>query len=249
MSKSDHPLCLDCWKKQKGSAKKFAASAAAVDGGAKLLSSTKIAEHFGLKAARINAILDELGWVKRAQKGWTATAAGESMMAEQKTHYQSGVPYVVWPSVILHSQIFSDAVAEYQGKDGAQSAANEKPHAPDDFRKKFPANFRATDGHFVRSKAEVLIDNFLYTAGIVHAYERKLPVEEDVYCDFYLPGGKTYIEYWGVENDSKYAARKKQKLEIYAKYNFNLIELGDNEVGSLDDHLPRLLLKFGIVVD
>ena len=98
----------------------------------------------------------------------------------------------------------------------------------------------------VRSKAEMLIDNWLYMAEIVHAYERKLPIEEDVYCDFYIPTGKVYIEYWGYENDSKYLARKKKKIELYNKYGFNLIELQDKEVQNLDDVLPRLLLKYGV---
>ncbi|CAK8721009.1 DUF559 domain-containing protein [Candidatus Electrothrix gigas] len=83
-------------------------------------------------------------------------------------------------------------------------------------------------------------------AEIVHAYERKLPVEENVYSDFYIPTGKVYIEYWGYENDEKYLARKKTKQEIYQKYGFNLIELEDKEVQNLDDILPRLLLKFGV---
>ena len=81
---------------------------------------------------------------------------------------------------------------------------------------------------------------------IVHAYERKLPVEEDVYCDFYLPVGKVYIEYWGLENDPKYQDRKKEKLKVYEKYGFNLIEIIDSDIQNLDDILPKKLLKFGI---
>ena len=54
------------------------------------------------------------------------------------------------------------------------------------------------------------------------------------------------IEYWGYENQEKYLARKKQKIAIYEKYGFNLVELGEKEVQNLDDHLPRALLKFGI---
>lgn len=75
---------------------------------------------------------------------------------------------------------------------------------------------------------------------------RKLPIEEDVYSDFYIPTGKVYIEYWGYENDQKYLARKQKKIELYKKYCFNLIELQDKEVQNLDDVLPRLLLKYGV---
>lgn len=116
------------------------------------------------------------------------------------------------------------------------------------FRDKFPAKYRTTDGHWVRSKSEVLIDNWLYMAGVVHAYERQVPIEEDLYCDFYLPEGKVYIEYWGLENDARYAARKKVKQELYRKYGLNLIEVKDEHIKNIDDVLPRLLLKFGIVV-
>lgn len=115
-------------------------------------------------------------------------------------------------------------------------------------RKHPPAKHRTTDGHLVRSKAEMLIDNWLYTSGIVHAYERKLPIEEEVYCDFYLPTGKVYIEYWGFENDAAYNARRKVKTEIYQRYSFNLVELTDEQIRNLDDFLPRLLLKYGIEV-
>jgi hypothetical protein len=82
--------------------------------------------------------------------------------------------------------------------------------------------------------------------GIVHAYERKLPVEEDGYCDFYLPQSKVYIEYWGMEKDSAYAARMAKKQALYAKHGFKLVELGDAELENLDDNLPRLLIPHGV---
>ena len=94
----------------------------------------------------------------------------------------------------------------------------------------------------------MLIDNWLYMAGVAHAYERKLPIDEDLYCDFYIPSGKVYIEYWGGTDDAKYLARKQQKIAMYKRYGFNLIELSDHDVQALDDVLPRLLLKYGVQV-
>jgi len=91
-----------------------------------------------------------------------------------------------------------------------------------------------------------MIDDWLYISGLVHAYERKLPVEEDVYSDFYLPQGNVYIEFWGLENEAAYLKRKEVKKSIYAKYGYNLIELTDSDIMNLDDALPRILLKFGI---
>jgi hypothetical protein len=85
-------------------------------------------------------------------------------------------------------------------------------------------------------------------AELVHAYERRLPIEEEVYCDFYVPAGKVYIEYWGYEDNPEYAARKKVKQGLYQKYELNLIELSDKHIMNLDDYLPKMLLNFGVVV-
>ena len=51
-----------------------------------------------------------------------------------------------------------------------------------------------------------------------------------------------------MERDPKYLERKKIKLEIYKKYDLKLIELDDNDIANLDDHLPKKLLKYGIKV-
>jgi hypothetical protein len=141
------------------------------------------------------------------------------------------------------------SINDITGSDAPSLASSGDPKSKSnsqECRDKFEALYRAIDGHIVRSKAEVLIDNWLYMAEIVHAYERKLPIEENVYCDFYIPTGKVYIEYWGYDEDPKYLARKEKKLAVYEKYGFRLIELGDADVQNLDDILPRLLLKFGI---
>jgi len=101
--------------------------------------------------------------------------------------------------------------------------------------------YRATDGHMVRSRAELVIDNWLYTNRIFHEYEKSLPVTERVLSDFYLPEQDIYIEFWGLENDEKYLARKEEKLRIYQKYQFKLIELNDSDLLNLEDSLSYKL--------
>lgn len=221
------------------------------DSPAGFLSSTKIGKHFGLSSMKVNLILAELGWIERYVKGWVPTDRGNALGANVK-EMRNGVPYVVWPDSILKNKSLLASVKEQTG-DGEDrpaetpSPTSSAPAKSDDFRTKFPANFRTQDGHMVRSRAEVLIDNWLYMQGIVHAYERRLPIEEECYCDFYLPKGKgVYIEYWGLEADPKYRDRKAAKQAIYEKHGLRLIELGDAEIERLDDVLPRMLLKFGI---
>ncbi len=208
----------------------------------KLITATAIGRHFELSANKMNYILSELGWIKKGLKGWLITDQGAKLGALQGEDSRSGIPYVRWPEKILNVKALKDSIDNIKGVDKPKTESDKM----DSFRHKFEATHRATDGHFVRSKAEMLIDNWLYMAEIVHAYERKLPIEEEMYCDFYIPTGKVYIEFWGYDNDSKYLARKEEKQAIYKKYNFNLIELTDDEVLNLDDILPRLLLKFGV---
>lgn len=211
------------------------------------LSSTRIGRHFGVSNIKINLILAELGWIERYVKGWVPTDRGNAVGAHVK-EMRNGTPYTVWPESILSSQVLCDSVAEQSpGQQKPVGAGANSADKSTDFRAKFPANFRAQDGHLVRSRAEALIDNWLYMQGIVHAYERRLPIETECYCDFYLPGGRgVYIEYWGLEADPKYRERKAIKQAIYTKHGLRLIELSDPEIERLDDVLPRLLLRFGI---
>ena len=226
------------------------------------LSSTRIGEHFGIPSTRTNLVFAELGWIEKFVKGWKITEQGKKQGGVQREVRQSGIPFVVWPASILTNVVLVNTIRESQGGDerpapGVPSSSS-APTPPvqetgsniqsshEDFRSRFPASQRTTDGHLVRSRAEMLIDNWLYMQQIIHAVERKLPIEEDVYCDFYLPTGKVYIEYWGMEKDPRYAARMQEKKAIYQRYNLNLVELTDNDIMNLDDVLPRLLIKYNI---
>lgn len=212
---------------------------------AKLVSATKIGEVLNISSQNINAVMSELGWIKKGEvKGWTTTTYGAQLGAVSKIHDKSGVPFVLWPESILENPSFKDSVKQFKGE--SSDIEEVDVEIVENFREKFRANHRAQDGHFVRSRAELIIDNWLYMAEISHAYERKLPIPETAYCDFYLPGGKVYIEFWGMENDDKYRSRKQEKIALYHKYEFRLIELRDNDVYNIDDVLPGLLLRHDI---
>ena len=81
-----------------------------------------------------------------------------------------------------------------------------------DIRLRYSAKFRCDDGHYVRSKNEVIIDNWLFAHNIAHGYEKKI-IGLNMLCDFYIKnkiGEPVYIEIWGL-NDEKYLKRKKEK--------------------------------------
>jgi len=223
----------------------------------KLINATAIGKSFAISSQRLNLILSELGWIEKNVSGWALTNLGKTVGGKQFEHDTSGGSYVLWPETILNNKgltgVFNAKSAETDNSQ-LQTPSNHNatpinsPSHSDNFREKFEAKHRTKDGHYVRSRAEVIIDDTLYDYGLVHAYEKKVPIEEELYTDFYLPNGKVYIEFWGMESDPKYVERKKRKLELYQKYELKLIELNDSDILNLDDYLPKKLLKFGIKV-
>jgi len=211
------------------------------------LNASKIGGHFNISSQKINLYLAELGWIGKDQGGWVTTNSGRKNGAKQ-LEAMNGKPYVVWDNKILANK---HLIREIQGAtgDAEYQKVTETESNSDDFRKKFPALLRTPDGHYVRSRAELLIDDFLYKNGIVHAYERKLNIDEEVYCDFYIPSQKLYIEFWGLEENEQYAERKRIKLALYAKYNFKLIEVNNSDIENLDEKLATKLRKHNIIVD
>lgn len=220
----------------------------------KLLNATAIGKNFDVSSQRLNLIFSELGWIEKDIAGWQITKFGKSLGGRQFEHETSGGTYVLWPDNILQNKNLTSVFKEVSNipiQPKAQTdkeGQNVKSSTSDNFREKFPATIRTKDGHMVRSRAEVIIDNALYDYKLAHAYERKLPIEEDLYSDFFIPSENVYIEFWSMEDDPKYAERKKIKIEIYKKYDFKLIELNNNDILNLDDQLPKKLLKYGIKV-
>ena len=93
----------------------------------------------------------------------------------------------------------------------------------------------------------MLIDNWLFSKGISHAYEvsvflRDNP-DEEMYCDFFLPAYGAYIEYWGKEGDVAYDRRKQAKIDLYDKNGLKRIDLDDGHIKRLNDVLPKELAR------
>jgi hypothetical protein len=221
----------------------------------KLLNATAIGKHFNVSSQRFNLLLNELGWIEKTVAGWSITKLGKSIGGSQFEHQTSGGTYVLWPEEILNEKeilgLFEEKITK---RNSTQIISNSKTKTVNDFRKFYDAEYRTKDGHYVRSKAEMAIDDSLYLWGIPHAYEKKVPnTDEDVYSDFHIPSGKgrpkaVYIEYWGLENDEKYNKRKDKKIEIYRSLGLNLIQLNDADIKNLEDALQKYLRQHQISV-
>lgn len=201
----------------------------------KKLTARQISEKLSNKLSpnEVNQIFTELNFIEKTEKGYLITLKGKNLGAEQKNYM--GNNYVCWDESILKNELFLKMI----------NGENEiKDKDEEDFRNKFKAEYRTKSGHFVRSRAEVIIADWLYSEYICFAYEKRVPIIEDMYCDFYLPKEKIYIEFWGYEEDSKYLDRKNKKLKLYKDNDLNLIEIDNNTINNIDDFLPREILKF-----
>jgi len=226
----------------------------------KLLNATAIGKHFDISSQRLNLLLNELGWIEKTVAGWGLTKLGKTLGGKQFEHETSGGSYVLWPDTVLQNkdllEQFHETPKEKQvSKEARVIISKSDTDTVDDFRKKYPAEYRTKDGHYVRSKAELTIDDSLYLWGIAHAYEKKLSnTTENVYSDFHIPSGNgrpkaVYIEYWGMENDEKYNQRKNKKIEIYNQLGLSLIQLNDADIKNIEDSLQKYLLQHGIRVN
>jgi len=207
------------------------------------LSATQVGEYFNLNPKKINQLFSELGWISKQEQDWLATPSGLRVGAKQRQDKQSQNKFVVWHDAIRHNPHLRQSVVEFLGQD-AQSHATDKSYSR--FRQKFEAKHRTLDGHYVRSTGELLIDNWLYLSGVMHAYQRPLPIEEAIMSDFYLPAGKVYIQYWGTDSRDVSQQEQQRIRTLYAEHQFNLIEITREEVNKLDDILPEKLRQFGI---
>ncbi len=209
----------------------------------KTLSATQIGERLSLNAKKVNQLLQELGWIEKNTKGWTVSESGLTVGGYQRQDKESGFGFVVWHDSIVRNKRLKQSVVEFLGQD-AETHATDKSLSS--FRQKFEAKHRTLDGHYVRSKGELIIDNWLYMNGIVHAYDRQLPIEQDVLSDFYLPTGKVYLQYWGSDVGETPEKERQKILTTYEQHNFALIEVFPHEVDKLDDILPDKLKAYGI---
>lgn len=209
----------------------------------KTLTATQIGQRFSLNAKKINQLLQELGWIEKSDNGWSVTASGLTAAGYQREDKESGQKFVVWHDSIVRNKRLRQSVVEFSGQD-AEAHATDKSLSS--FRQKFEAKHRTLDGHYVRSKGELIIDNWLYMNGIIHAYDRQLPIEEDVLSDFYLPSGKVYLQYWGTDAGHVDENEQSSIRAIYESHQFPLIEIYPDQIDQLDSVLPPKLKAFGI---
>lgn len=112
-----------------------------------------------------------------------------------------------------------------------------------------PTQYICLDGHTVKSRGELIIDNHLFRLNIKHKYEDGITVNgQYMKYDWYLPEYDIYIEYWGYYG-KQYKARKREKLKLYKKGHLELISIEDHMLHDIYHNLTHKLKRHGIKID
>jgi|TARA_B110000908_G_scaffold39705_1_gene47965 hypothetical protein len=204
------------------------------------IAATAIGKSVGINPREVNRILAELGWLKHGFQGWELTALGEERGGIQLENESSGTFYVVWPQ-----NVQGDRVLEAQLGFAAEITSERSVECGDLFAEQ--SDYQGVDGHLHQNKVHLQICHWLYMAGQVHACKRRLPVDEDLFADFYLPSHHLYIEVWN-DDTSAALSKRMRRREIYKKWSFAVIDIEKTDVGHLDDVLTRQFRKHGIRV-
>jgi len=216
-----------------------------------LLTAAALGARMQLSARQCNLLLLELGWIQKGVKGWQLTPRGQTIGGVQEEYPDSGVPYVRWPASLQNNPVLIEnlrIVHAYAHLDEATAERDLFVGPEQEIALPGNGGLRALDGHVMHSKAQLMICHWLYMSEIVHAFHRRLPVEGDYLCDFYLPSLHLYIEYWGDETEPGQLSAKLHKKEIYERHGLRLLELAIDDLQRLDEVLPRKLLKYGLAV-
>ena len=160
--------------------------------GGERLSATKLAEHFSstgnkVSAQKMNKIIEEIGWTRGYSGGGYEPTKQGLRKDVLRLESQRGTPYCSYPPGIIHDLALisrfadiSPASARFSNVSPIQTQSSQgnsgdcvcycgKCSLLGKSQK-----YKTRDGHFVRSRGEVMIDNYLYTSRVAHAYELDL---------------------------------------------------------------------------
>ena len=252
VSKPGFKLCFPCWKEQNPEPEPVDPDT--------LITATMISGEFEQKynlmvsSRKLNTIFNELGWITKPPYdvgGWKATRTGKRNGGVNIPPKGNGSPYVKWAPTIIENKALLNAVRRMLGVAEVQSKPQQNVFPDENIEAPNKANsMKSSDGHWVRSRGELLIDNYLFGTRIAHAYEQEVYLHDGskMIPDFMAmtPKGNVYIEFWGMEGKSEYDKRRKLKKQLYKDNGLELIEIFPKHLDNLDAYLNAVFARYGV---
>jgi hypothetical protein len=195
-----------------------------------------------LHPRQINRALAELGFQMHSVLGWELTERGKKLGGQQQESENSGAFYVTWPHEVVDHPVVHRELNK-QSDNGPQLNPGDDLFAPPSTQLS-----EGIDGHMLGSALELQVCNWLYLAQLAHACNRALPVEEELFADFYLPGSGVYIECWEEPEAAERLSLKLKKQDVFQQQGLRVIDIKSSHREQLDEVLGRALFAFGIRV-
>jgi hypothetical protein len=214
--------------------------------------------HLGVR--QINRNFAELGLLKLTQRGLELTSLGEHFGGRQERDDDNGLLLISWPHEIVDNAVIHRELNRLVG-DGfsneAPALTRPTPVPKTDPDTAAPDLFAATDhesaqaptelvrrrcgldGHPVDSVLQLRVCDWLYEAQLAHARDRRLPVEEALTADFFVPALGLYIECWERDVPTSALTRRLRTREVCRELNLHYQEIAAADIERVDGLLTK----------
>lgn len=216
--------------------------------------------HLGVR--QINRNFAELGMLSITRRGLELTGLGEHFGGRQERDEDNGLLLISWPheivdNPVIHRELnrlvsdgFSteapaatpaatptapESQADANAPDLFAATGNESPKSPAE-----SVHARCgLDGHAVDSLLQLRVCDWLYEAQLAHARDRRLPVEEPLTADFYVPALGLYIECWERDVPTTALSRRLRTREVCRELKLAYQEIAAADMERVDDLLTK----------
>lgn len=225
-----------------------------------------------LGARQINRSLAELGLQRSTRRGLELTELGKRFGGRQDMDEEHALAVVSWPHEIvddpvvhreLHRLVTDGsepahreahaAKAGEQRTDGSAAKGGNDPTgdlfaATTHSQAGAPATRIALDGHRPDSLLQLRVCDWLYVAQLAHAHGRRLPVDEDLFADFYVPAAGLFIECWERDVPTQMLSRRLRTREVCRELGIAYLEIAADDIERIEDVLSAGLTRAGLHV-
>lgn len=218
-----------------------------------------------LTVRQINRNFAELGLIKITSRGLELTGLGERFGGRQETDEDNGLLVVSWPHEIVDDPVIHRELNRLAGDGQSEHCNNEPLDAQNDTppakasgaasesreldlfaQAELPAKGSSQpkhrcglDGHPVASVLQLRVCDWLYEAQLAHARNRRLPVEEPLSADFYVPALRLYIECWERDVPTLELTRRLRTREVCRELGLAYQEIAAADIERIDDLLSK----------
>ncbi len=188
------------------------------------LTASELGKEIGLSGRLTNLLLQHCGWLKREHKGWVLSASGLAQGGIQHENAKTGVPWCSWPKNLLANEYFQRACVTLTSAE-------------------IKEDITSLNGIAVSSPQAAAFHSWCYLTGVVVAQNVKHPLRDSLVFDFYMPRIGLFIDVWNQSLGPSELAARLERKNVCEDLEIDYLVFEDVDVMTLEEELPRELLK------